>query len=96
MPGSDKVGQVGSELVVCLIVIALDGDLLEGAVHPLDLAVGPRVIGFGRAVPDAVAWQIWSKLWTRWRRVQPSRLGGKLMFELLGFTARTLMRARRR
>src|SRR5580692_3845275 len=37
--GGEEVGQVGSELVVRLIVVAVDGRLLEGAVHPLDLAV---------------------------------------------------------
>ena len=45
---------MGSELVVPLIVIAVDGRLLEGAVHPFDLTVGPRVVGFGQAVLDAV------------------------------------------
>src|ERR1700676_1350841 len=53
--GDDEVGQVASELVVRLIVIAVDGCLLDGAVHSLDLAVRPRVVGFSQAVLDAVS-----------------------------------------
>src|ERR1700694_6226495 len=45
----DEVGQVGSELVVRLIVIAVDGRLLDGAVHSLDLAICPRMVGFCQA-----------------------------------------------
>jgi len=48
------VGQLGSELVVRLIVIAVDGRLLDGAVHPLDLAIRPRVVGFCQTVLDGV------------------------------------------
>lgn len=35
-------------------VEAFDGSVLDRAVHPLDLAVGPRMIGFGVAVLDPV------------------------------------------
>ena len=39
--------QEGLEVVVelggCLIMIQLDGGFFQGPVHPLDLAVGPRV-----------------------------------------------------
>jgi hypothetical protein len=45
---------VGPELVVALVVEAFDGRLLNGAVHPLDLAVGPRVVRFCEPVLDAV------------------------------------------
>src|ERR1700680_1928797 len=50
----DEVGQVGSELVVRLIVIAVDGRLLDGAIHSLDLAIRPRMVGFCQAVLDAI------------------------------------------
>ena len=39
---------------MALVVVALDGRLLEGAVHPLDLAVGPRMVRLGEPVLDAV------------------------------------------
>ena len=52
--GHDEVGQVVSELAVRLIVIAVNGCLLNGAVHPFDLAVRPRMVGFSQAVLDAV------------------------------------------
>jgi hypothetical protein len=33
----------------------LDGRILDGAVHPLDLTIGPRVPGLGQAMIDVVA-----------------------------------------
>ena len=39
----DEVGEVGAQLLVVFVVVALDGRLLEGSVHPLELAVGPGV-----------------------------------------------------
>lgn len=50
----DEVGEVGSQLLMGLIVIALHRGLLDGSVHSLDLAVRPRMIGFGQTVFDAV------------------------------------------
>src|SRR5438270_9492347 len=35
----DEVDQVGSELVVAVIVIAVDGRLFDRTVHPLDLPI---------------------------------------------------------
>src|SRR5271169_5547346 len=52
--GADEVGEVASKLIVSLIVEAFDRRLLEGAVHALDLAVGPRVLGLGEAMVDVV------------------------------------------
>src|SRR5437763_10002054 len=52
--GRDEVDQVGSELVVAVIVIAVDGRLFDRAVHPLDLPIGPWVMGLGQAMLDAV------------------------------------------
>src|SRR5437588_9812839 len=48
----DEVDQVGSELVVAVIVIAVDGRLFDRAVHPLDLPIGPWVMGLGQAMLD--------------------------------------------
>ena len=51
---SDEVAEVSAQLVMAFIVIALDGGLFDGAVHPLDLSVGPGGIRFGKTVVDAV------------------------------------------
>ncbi len=40
-------------MFVAFVVVALDGGVLDGAVHPFDLAIGPR-IGLGKPVFDAV------------------------------------------
>lgn len=42
------------QLPVGLVVVSPDGGFLECAVHPLNLAVGPGVIGFGQAMLDAM------------------------------------------
>lgn len=42
------------KLAVGLVVISADGRILDGAVHPLDLSVGPWMIDFGEPVLDAV------------------------------------------
>ena len=42
------------QLVMALVMEAFDGRLLDGAVHPLDLSVGPRVVRLGEAVFDVV------------------------------------------
>ncbi len=36
------------------VLVALDGCLLQGAVHPLDLAIGPGMVGFGQTVLDII------------------------------------------
>jgi hypothetical protein len=43
-----------AELVMAGVVIALEGRLLQRAVHPLNLTVRPGVIGLGQAMLDAV------------------------------------------
>jgi hypothetical protein len=40
--GVDEVSEVPPELVVVVIVVALYGRLLDGPVHPLDLACTPK------------------------------------------------------
>ena len=41
-----------TQLVVALVVESLDGGILDGAVHALDLAIGPRVPRLGQPVLD--------------------------------------------
>jgi hypothetical protein len=42
------------QLPMRVVVITPDGRLLERSVHPLDLAVGPRMVGLGEAMLDAM------------------------------------------
>ena len=44
-----------------VVVIALDGGVLDGAVHSLDLAVGPGMLGLGQPMIDVVWAQAYSK-----------------------------------
>lgn len=53
--GRDEVGQMASQLVVTVIVVSLDGRLLDGPVHAFDLPVGPGVMRLGQPMLDAVA-----------------------------------------
>lgn len=50
----DEVGEMGFELLMAIVVVALDGGFFNRPVHSLDLSVGPRVLDFGQAVFDAV------------------------------------------
>ena len=43
-----------SELLVAVVMEPFDRRVLDGAVHPLDLAVGPWVVGLGQPVLNAV------------------------------------------
>src|SRR3954470_3327022 len=52
--GGDEVIEVTFKLLMTVVVIALDGGLLDGAVHSLDLAIRPGMIDFGETVLDAV------------------------------------------
>ena len=45
---------MGLEGVEARVVEGLGGGALDGAVHPLCLTVGPRMVGFGQPVLDAV------------------------------------------
>ena len=42
------------ELLVDFVLVAADGGFFQRPFHPLDLTVGPRVVGLGEAVLDAV------------------------------------------
>ncbi len=50
--GVDEVGEVLPEVLVGLVVEALDGGFLESSVHAFDLAVCPGVFGFSQSVVD--------------------------------------------
>ncbi len=50
--GSDEVSQMLAEMVVGLVVEALDGRFLDRSVHPLDLAIRPGMARFCQAMLD--------------------------------------------
>ncbi len=52
--GRDEVGKMLAELIVALVVEALDGGVLDRPVHPFDLAVGPGMFDFREPVFDLV------------------------------------------
>ena len=58
--GCQEVGEVDAQLGMVVVMVSLDGGVLdpriksEDAVHPLDLAIGPWVVGLGQLVLDAV------------------------------------------
>ena len=52
--GIDEVGEMLAQLIVVVIVIAVNGGLLDGAVHALDLTIGPRVPWLCQPVVDIV------------------------------------------
>ena len=37
--GADEVGEMPAELIMAVVVVAFDGRVLDGSVHPFDLAV---------------------------------------------------------
>ena len=43
--GVQEVGEVATQLVVAFGVVTLDGGILDGAAHRLDLALGPGGVG---------------------------------------------------
>ena len=44
---------MAAKLIVIVIMITFDGGLLDGAVHPFDLSIGPWMIDLGEAVINA-------------------------------------------
>src|SRR3712207_8472940 len=52
--GGDERQDVRLESIEIRVVEGLDGGVLDGAVHPLGLAVRPGVVGLGELVLDAV------------------------------------------
>lgn len=49
-----EVGEMGAELVVVFVIEAFYRCVFDRAVHPLDLAIGPRVVWLREAVLDTV------------------------------------------
>ena len=45
---------MGAHLIVSVVVEAVDGRLLNGAVHSFDLAIGPWMVWLGQSVLDAI------------------------------------------
>jgi hypothetical protein len=45
---------MSSELIVSLVEVALNGGILDSAVHPLDLTVGPGVLGLCQPMIDVI------------------------------------------
>ena len=52
--GVDEIGEIAAQLVVIVIVVSLNGRVLDRAVHSLDLTVDPRMIDLGEAMRDSV------------------------------------------
>jgi hypothetical protein len=44
--GCDEVAEMRSQLIVCFVIVALDDRVLEGPVHPFDLAISPGMLRF--------------------------------------------------
>jgi hypothetical protein len=61
--GRDEVGEVAFALTMAVVGGAFDGGLLDGPVHPLDLAVGPGMVDPGEAVLDAVLAAALADMW---------------------------------
>ena len=52
--GSDEVSEVLAELLVALVIEALDRGFLDGPVHSFDLAIRPGVLRFGQPMVDVI------------------------------------------
>ena len=53
--GVDEVAEVGSKLVVGLVVVEIDRRLLEGSVHSFDLSASPWMARLGEPMADVQA-----------------------------------------
>ena len=52
--GVDEVGEVRFELIVAIVMIALDGRFLDRPVHAFDLAIRPWMLDLGQPMFDAI------------------------------------------
>ena len=52
--GVYKIIPMSGRVLMAIVVIAFDSFLLDGLAHPLDRAVGPRTVCFGRTVFNAI------------------------------------------
>jgi len=80
--GSQESGEVFAQLIVAVIMIAADSSLFQGAVHALNLAVGPGMLGLCQAMIDVCSGA------GQFEGVSPDKLAfGEAFFELLGHRA---------
>lgn len=66
---------MSAQLIVIVIVEALDGRVLDGSVHPLDLTVGPGMVDekandrqLRTQVPTRHGSMAGDEIWLRWNR----------------------------
>lgn len=52
--GRHEVGKVRPELTVVVVMASLHRRLLDRSVHPLELAIGLRMVWLGRSMPDPI------------------------------------------
>jgi hypothetical protein len=52
--GVYEVAQMSSQLVMAVVVVALDGCLFDGPVHSLHLTIDPRMVGFCQPMLDTM------------------------------------------
>ena len=52
--GGDEIREVAAEMIMALVVVSLDGSVLERPVHAFDLTIGPRMPGLRYAMVDVV------------------------------------------
>jgi hypothetical protein len=52
----DEAGPVAFDLFVIVILVAFNGGILDLAVHPIDLSIGPWMFGLGRRLLDIELW----------------------------------------
>src|ERR1700757_1517850 len=52
--GSEEVAEVNAQLLMAVVVVALNRGFFDGAVHTLDQAVSPGMVRFGQPVVDAM------------------------------------------
>jgi hypothetical protein len=52
--GGDEFVELSPQRIAAVVVEALEDVILDSAVHPLELAVGPGMMDFGEATHDAL------------------------------------------
>jgi hypothetical protein len=62
--GGDEIVEVPPELIVVVVVEAFGGGVPDGSVRPLDLPVGPGMVGAGEAV-EILAHQASFRSWEK-------------------------------
>lgn len=88
--------EVAFELVVTIVVIALDGGVLDRAVHPFDLPVGPRMVDPGKAMLDVVLTPRQNSSGGKERLGRISKMGDRYLRKLLVVGAHAVLRHRRK